>query len=128
MDSRIFVVAAASPLTGVVGAMPLNFMLGNGAGVPGSFIVAALLLIIFSFGFIAMSKYIVNAGAFYTYIVQGLGVGPGISGLSIAILAYTAIQLAVTAMFGFLLNTWLFLIWTLIFLGGFMLWLCKLWS
>ncbi|WP_247791316.1 hypothetical protein [Acinetobacter baumannii] len=55
-----FVVAAASPLTGVVGAMPLNFMLGNGAGVPGSFIVAALLLIIFSFGFIAMSKYVVN--------------------------------------------------------------------
>ncbi len=96
-----FVVAAASPLTGVVGAMPLNFMLGNGAGVPGSFIVAALLLIIFSFGFIAMSKYVVNAGAFYTYIVQGLGVGPGISGLSIAILAYTAIQLSVTAMFGF---------------------------
>ncbi|AHB91323.1 APC family permease [Acinetobacter baumannii] len=96
-----FVVAAASPLTGVVGAMPLNFMLGNGAGVPGSFIVAALLLIIFSFGFIAMSKYVVNAGAFYTYIVQGLGVGPGISGLSVAILAYTAIQLSVTAMFGF---------------------------
>lgn len=96
-----FVVAAASPLTGIVGAMPLNFMLGNGAGVPGSFIVAAALLIVFSFGFIAMSKYVVNAGAFYTYIVQGLGVGAGISGLTIAMLAYTAIQLSVTAMFGF---------------------------
>lgn len=96
-----FVVAAASPLTGIVGAMPLNFMLGNGAGVPGSFIVAAALLIIFSFGFIAMSKYVVNAGAFYTYIVQGLGVGAGISGLTVAILAYVAIQLSVTAMFGF---------------------------
>ena len=96
-----FVIAAASPLTAIVGAMPLNFMLGNGAGVPGSFIIAALLLTIFSFGFIAMSKYIVNAGAFYTYIVQGLGIGPGVSGLSVAILAYAAIQLSVTAMFGF---------------------------
>lgn len=96
-----FVVAAASPLTAIVGAMPLNFMLGNGAGVPGSFIVATALLIIFSFGFVAMSKYVVNAGAFYTYIVQGLGVGAGISGLSVAILAYAAVQLSVTAMFGF---------------------------
>lgn len=96
-----FVIAAASPLTGIVGAMPLNFMLGNGAGVPGSFIVAAALLIVFSFGFVAMSKYVVNAGAFYTYIVQGLGVGAGISGLTVAMLAYAVIQLSVTAMFGF---------------------------
>lgn len=96
-----FVVAAASPLTGIVGAMPMNFMLGNGAGVPGSFIIAAILLIIFSSGFVAMSKYVVNAGAFYTYIVQGLGVGAGMSGLIVAILAYIAIQLSVTAMFGF---------------------------
>lgn len=96
-----FVIAAASPLTGIVGAMPLNFMFGNGAGVPGSFIVAAALLIVFSFGFVAMSKYVVNAGAFYTYIVQGLGVGAGISGLSVAMLAYAVIQISVTAMFGF---------------------------
>ncbi|MHA3082865.1 APC family permease [Acinetobacter sp. ANC 5383] len=96
-----FVVAAASPLTGVVGALPLNFMLGNGAGVPGSFVVAATLLIIFSFGFVAMSRYVVNAGAFYTYIVQGLGVGSGIAGLSTAIWAYAAMELSVTAMFGF---------------------------
>lgn len=96
-----FVVAAASPLTAVVGALPLNFMLGNGAGVPGSFVVASVLLILFSFGFVAMSRYVVNAGAFYTYIVQGLGVGAGIAGLSTAIWAYAAIQLSVTAMFGF---------------------------
>lgn len=96
-----FVIAGASPLTGLVGAMPLNFMLGNGAGVPGSFLVTAILLVIFSFGFVAMSKYVVNAGAFYTYIVQGLGVGAGISGLSVAMLAYAVIEISVMAMFGF---------------------------
>ena len=95
-----FVVAAASPLTGVVGALPLNFAFGNGAGVPGSFIVTAILLILFSFGFVAMSKHIVNAGAFYTYIVQGLGVSSGISGLSVAVITYLAMQISVTALFG----------------------------
>lgn len=69
-----FVVVAASPLTGVVGALPVAFMAGNGAGVVGTFIVAGALLLIFSFGLVAMSRYVVNAGAFYSYIVQGLGV------------------------------------------------------
>lgn len=96
-----FVVAAASPLTGVVGALPVTFFIGNGIGVPSVFIMAGLLLLIFSFGFVTMSKYVVNAGAFYAYIVQGVGVRSGLGGLSIALLAYTAIQLAVSAMFGF---------------------------
>lgn len=96
-----FVIAAASPLTGVVGGLPVAFMAGNGAGVPGVYVLAGLLLLIFSFGFIAMSRYVMNAGAFYAYIAQGLGTHSGIAGLGIALLAYTAIQLAVTAMFGF---------------------------
>lgn len=96
-----FVVAAASPLTGVVGALPVTFFIGNGVGVPSVFIMAGLLLLLFSFGFVTMSKYVVNAGAFYAYIVQGVGVRSGLGGLSIALLAYTAIQLAVSAMFGF---------------------------
>lgn len=96
-----FVVAAASPLTGVIGALPVTFFIGNGVGVPGVFLMAGILLLIFSFGFVAMSKYVVNAGAFYAYIVQGLGVTSGFSGLGAALLAYTAIQLAVSAMFGF---------------------------
>ncbi|PWC12312.1 amino acid permease [Brenneria roseae subsp. americana] len=96
-----FVIAAASPLTGVVGGLPVAFMVGNGAGVPGVYVLAGLLLIVFSFGFMAMGRYIVNAGAFYAYIAQGLGTRSGIAGLSVALLAYTAIQLAVTAMFGF---------------------------
>jgi amino acid transporter len=96
-----FVIAAASPLTGVVGGLPVAFFAGNGAGVPGVFCLAGLLLIVFSFGFVAMSKYVVNAGAFYSYIAQGLGVRSGMAGLGIALLAYLSVQLSVTALFGF---------------------------
>lgn len=96
-----FVIAAASPLTGVVGALPIAFFVGNGAGVPGIFLMAGLLLILFSFGFVAMSRYVINAGAFYAYIVQGLGVTCGLSAFNLALLAYAGMQLAVSSMFGF---------------------------
>lgn len=102
-----FVVAAASPLTGVVGALPVTYFIGNGVGVPTMFIMAGLLLLLFSAGFVTMSKYVVNAGAFYAYIVQGIGVRSGLGGLSVALLAYTAIQLAVSAMFGFFTDEFL---------------------
>ncbi len=96
-----FVVAAASPITGVVGAMPIAFMAGNGPGLPGVYLLAGLLLWVFSFGFVAMSRHVVNAGAFYSYISVGLGRRLGLAGLNIALLTYTAIQISVVAMFGF---------------------------
>lgn len=106
-----FVIAAASPLTGVIGALPVTLFIGNGVGVPGVFILAGLLLLLFSFGFVAMGKYVVNAGAFYAYIVQGLGVRSGLAGLGAALLAYTAIQLSVSAMFGFFTDLFLSSYW-----------------
>ena len=96
-----FVIAAASPITGVIGAMPIAFMAGNGPGLPGIYLLAGLLLWIFSFGFVAMGRHVVNAGAFYSYISIGLGRRLGLAGLNVALLAYTAIQLSVVAMFGF---------------------------
>lgn len=102
-----FVVAAASPITGVIGAMPIAFMAGNGAGLPGVYVLAGLLLWIFSFGFVAMSRHVVNAGAFYSYVAVGLGPRLGMAGLNVALLTYTAIQISVIAMFGFFLQLFL---------------------
>jgi len=95
-----FVVAAAAPLTAVVGATPVAFAFGNGAGVPGAFVLAGLLYIIFSVGFTAMSRHVGGTGAFYTYIAQGLGRPAGIGGALIALLTYTSVQCAVYALFG----------------------------
>ena len=95
-----FVVAGASPLTGLVGGMPIAILSGNGAGVPGIYILSGLILLLFSIGFITMSRYISNSGAFYAYISVGLGRKLGVSGLGLAILTYVAIELAIVAMFG----------------------------
>lgn len=95
-----FVVAAASPLTGLIGAMPVAILEGNGAGISGIYVLSGLILLLFAVGFITMSKYIKNSGAFYAYISAGLGSKLGVSGLGLAILAYAAIQIAIAAIFG----------------------------
>lgn len=94
-----FVVAAAAPMTAVVGATPPAFAFGNGAGVPGAFIVAGVLYLLFSVGFTAMARHVSGAGAFYAYIARGLGRAAGIGGALMALLAYFAVQIAVYALF-----------------------------
>ena len=99
-----FVVAAAAPLTAVVGATPAAFAFGNGAGVPGAFILAGVLYLAFSVGFTTMTPYVGSAGGFYTYITQGLGKPLGVAGALIAILTYNAVQIAIYALFAVFLG------------------------
>lgn len=96
-----FVIAAAAPLTGMLGIIPVSVRMGNGAGVPGSFVIAGLILLIFSVGYAAMSRHVVNAGAFYAYLAQGLGNSFGVGGAFVAIASYTTMQVGVYALFGF---------------------------
>ncbi|MCX8998524.1 APC family permease [Rhizobiaceae bacterium BDR2-2] len=95
-----FVVAAAAPLTAVVGASPAAFAFGNGAGVPGAFVLAGLLYLLFSVGFTAMSRHVGGAGAFYTYITRGIGKPAGVGGALMALVTYSAVQIAIYALFG----------------------------
>lgn len=94
-----FVVAAAAPMTAVVGATPPAFAFGSGAGVPGAFILAGILYLLFSVGFTAMTRHVTGAGAFYSYISRGLGGSAGIGGALIALLAYFAVQIGIFALF-----------------------------
>lgn len=95
-----FVVAAAAPLTAVVGATPAAFAFGNGAGVPGAFVLAGILYMLFSVGFTAMSRRVGGAGAFYTYITHGIGKPAGVGGALMALATYSAVQIAVYGLFG----------------------------
>ena len=99
-----FVVAAAAPLASVVGASPAAFAFGNGAGVPGVYLLAGLLYFIFSVGFTAMSRFAGSAGGFYTYVAKGLGRPVGVAAASMAILTCKSIQIAVYVLFGILVS------------------------
>jgi amino acid transporter len=89
------VVAAAAPLTVVAGALPVMLAIANGPGAPLAYVVVAVVLLLFSVGYAAMSHHIVDAGAFYAYVTRGLGAAPGLGAAGLALLTYTAVQAAV---------------------------------
>jgi len=95
------VIAAAAPLTAMVGTVPLAFALGDGAGFPAIFVFAGLTLLCFSVGYAAMSRQIVNAGGFYTYLASGLGKPVALAGGVIAIISYPAVTIGMVGAFGY---------------------------
>ncbi|ANT50175.1 APC family permease [Mesorhizobium amorphae] len=94
------VISAAAPLTGVAGAMPLAFMLGNGAGIPATFIFVTLVMLAFSAGYVAMSRHVTNAGAFYAYAARGLGGRTAGAVAVVALVAYNAMQFGLIGLLG----------------------------
>ena len=95
-----FVIAAAAPLVGMTGAVPVAIVLGNGAGVPGAYLAVAIILLLFSVGYSAMSQHVTNAGAFFAYVGRGLGINVGVGSAFISLMAYLTIQLAIFGFFG----------------------------
>ena len=95
-----FVVAAAAPLVGMTGAVPVAIVLGNGAAAPGAYLFVGITLLLFSVGYAAMSQRVTNAGAFFAYVGRGLGKHAGIASAFVSMLAYVAIQLAIYAFLG----------------------------
>src|SRR4051812_3280453 len=73
-----FVVAAAAPLVGMTGAVPVAIVAGNGAAAPGAYLAVGLTLLLFSVGYAAMSNRVTNTGAFFAYVGRGLGIAPGV--------------------------------------------------
>lgn len=96
-----YIIAAASPLTVVVALYPIIIGAGNGIGMPGAFVIAAVVLMIFAVGYVAMSRHVTNAGAFYAYVTLGLGRVAGLGSASLAIFAYNAIQAGLYGGFGY---------------------------
>ncbi|MBJ8348893.1 APC family permease [Antrihabitans sp. YC2-6] len=94
------VVAAAAPLTVVAGTVPLGIAAGNGAAYPASYVVCTAVLLLFAVGFTAMARHVPGAGAFYTYITHGLGRHAGLGAAFLALLSYTAVQVAVYGYIG----------------------------
>lgn len=95
-----FVVAAASPLVGMTGAVPVAVVLGDGAAVPGAYLAVGLALLLFSVGYAAMSHRVTNTGAFFAYVGRGLGTRAGVGAAFVSLIAYIAVQVAIFGFFG----------------------------
>ncbi|GIF74212.1 APC family permease [Asanoa siamensis] len=96
-----FVVAAAAPLTVIAGGAVTAVAVTELIAVPIGYLVIALVLAVFSAGYVAMSRHVVNAGAFYSYITRGLGRRFGVSAAGVAVMAYNLMQVGLYGAFGF---------------------------
>ncbi|KAA8997037.1 APC family permease [Affinibrenneria salicis] len=103
----LMVVATAAPLTVMVANTPLIISMGNGAAAPFDAIIATAIMLLFTIGFVAMSKYITNAGAFYAYVQKGLGRIIGLGSASTALVSYSLILFALEAYIGYSLAEFL---------------------
>lgn len=101
VSSIVFmVVAAAAPLGVIGGVVPLGIASGNGTGFPATFIAATLVLLLFAVGFTAMTPYVEEAGAFFSYVRQSLGLPVGIGIAFVALVSYVALEAGVYGLLG----------------------------
>src|SRR6476661_988152 len=94
------VVAAAAPLGVIGGVVPLGLASGNGAGFPATFIISTVILLLFAVGFTAMTPYVDEAGAFFSYVRQALGLPTGIGIAFVALVSYVALEAGVYGLLG----------------------------
>ncbi|MBY4128258.1 APC family permease [Rhodococcus fascians] len=95
------VMATVAPAGGAVAILPLAIGLGVGVGTPGMYVFVLVIMLLFAVGFTRMVPYVQNAGAFFAYIVRGLGRPVGLAGAYIATSAYIALACATGGAMGF---------------------------
>lgn len=99
------IIAASAPLTVVAGGAPTSFAVTGLTGVPTGYLALGLILVVFAVGYGAMSAQVQNAGAFYAYVSQGLGVRQGIGASMLALVSYNAMQIGLYGIFGFAVSS-----------------------
>ncbi|MEV8273065.1 APC family permease [Microbacterium sp. NPDC077184] len=94
-----FVISAAAPMAAFVGASPVIFSI-MGPVVPLIYVLVALVIAIFAIGYLKMSRHVVSAGGFVSYIARGLGRNAATGAAGIVIVTYIALQVGLWSQFG----------------------------
>jgi amino acid transporter len=95
-----FALSGVAPLTVVAGVVTTAYAVTGLTSVPAAFYLVACVLALFSVGYIAMSRHIRNAGAFYAYITRGIGRPLGVGAAAVAVLSYNLLQVGLYGAFG----------------------------
>jgi amino acid transporter len=95
-----FVLGGIAPLTVAAGVIPTAYAVAGLTSIPAAFLVVALVLAVFSAGYVAMARHITNSGAFYAFVTRGIGRPVGVSAAMVALVAYLLLQVGLYGMFG----------------------------
>jgi amino acid transporter len=100
-------VTGSAPISAMLFNTPIAVGFGNGIGTPAAFLVATIVLTIFSVAYVAMARKKTTAGGFYSYISHGLGRELGMAtGLS-SVVAYSVFEASLCGGFAFFLNDYI---------------------
>ena len=94
-------VTGAAPLTAMLGNVPFAVGFGNGVHVPAAFLMATIVLTIFSVGYAAMASNVSSVGGFYAFISLGLGRTVGLSAGLASLAAYSVFEASLAGIFAF---------------------------
>jgi len=95
-----FVLAGVAPLTVAAGVIPTAYQTTGLTAIPAAFLAVAVILAVFSVGYVAMTRHITNSGAFYAFISRGISRPAGVAAALVALVAYTCLQVGLYGALG----------------------------
>jgi amino acid transporter len=97
-------VTGSAPISAMLFNVPIMVGYGQGAGAPAAFEFAAIVLVVFSVGYVAMARKKTTAGGFYSYISHGLGRELGIGTGYASVVAYSVFEASLAGGFAYFLS------------------------
>jgi amino acid transporter len=101
MGVLFLTVTGSAPISAMLFNTPFVVGNGNGLGGPAAFLFATIVLVIFSVGYVAMSRKVTTAGGFYSYISHGLGRELGLGTGFAAVVAYSVFEASLAGGFAY---------------------------
>ncbi len=93
------VLAFSAPLAVVSGFIPLTIMFG-GRGAPVAYVISMIILLLFSAGYVTMTRRVPKPGDFYSFISTGLGNVAGLGAAFLALVSYLVLLAGTCAFLG----------------------------
>ena len=106
MGVLFLTVTGAAPMSAMLGNVPFAAGFGNGIYIPAAFLLATIVLTIFSIGFAAMAQKVSSVGGFYSYISLGLGRDMGMAAGMASFLSYSLFEASLCGLFAYFGNAW----------------------
>lgn len=100
-------VTGAAPESAMLGNVPFAAGSGNGIYVPAAFLLATIVLTIFSVAYASMASRVSSVGGFYSYISLGLGRDVGMAAGIASLVSYSVFEASLTGLFAYFGNSWL---------------------
>ena len=107
MGVLFLAVTGAAPMSAMLGNVPFAAGYGIGTYAPAAFLLATIVLTVFSIGYAAMAARVSSVGGFYSFISQGLGREIGMSAGISSFVCYSIFEASLTGLFAFFGNMWL---------------------